>query len=319
MDPLDPSDRAAARRLARGLLALVGVTVGLMVLGALVRAHGAGLACPDWPLCFGELIPAMDFQVAFEWTHRAVAGGVALAFAGLAAAVLRRPPLRRTAGPPLVLAGVLLALQVLLGALTVWHLLAVWTVTAHLVTANAFAVATLVGALRLAERADPTPPRPPVSRGLRGLLAGAGALLAAQIVLGGLVSSAYAGLVCPDWPACAGNVWIPPDASPSVALHLLHRWNAVALLGALLAAAAAARRAPGVAVPTALAAGLAVIQVGVGVANVLLRLPVEITGLHSAIAAALVLTTAVALRAAWARPVSATRPAVPLAKFQRAG
>jgi len=319
MDPLDPSDRAAARRLARGLLALVGVTVGLMVLGALVRAHGAGLACPDWPLCFGELIPAMDFQVAFEWSHRVVAGGVALAFVGLAAAVLRRPALGRTAGRPLVLAGALLAVQVLLGALTVWHLLAVWTVTAHLVTANAFVVALLVGALRLAERAAPGLPRPPVSGRLRGLLTGAGLLLAVQIVLGGLVSSSYAGVACPDWPPCAGDVWIPADASPSVALHLLHRWNAVAILGALLAAAASARRKPGLAGPTALAAGLTVIQVGVGVANVLLRLPVEITGLHSALAAVLVLTTAVALRGAWARPVPAARPEPPLAKFLRAG
>jgi len=319
MEPCDPADRVAARRLARGLQALVGVTVALMVLGALVRAHGAGLACPDWPLCFGELVPAMDFRIAFEWSHRVLAGAVALGFAGLATAALRRHPLRRAAGPALLLAGALLGAQVVLGALTVWKLLAVWTVTAHLLTANAFAVATLLASLRLAELASPPAPRPPVGPGLRALLVGAGALLIGQIVLGGLVSSSYAGLACPDWPTCAGDVWIPADAGPSVALHLLHRWNAAALLAALLVAAGAARHEPGLAGPTALAAGLAAVQSAVGVANVLLRVPVEVTGLHSALAAALVLATAVALRGAWSRPDRAPGPQPHLAGSLRAG
>ena len=59
-------DLRAARRLAAGFLALLAMTWALIVLGALVRAHGAGLACPDWPLCFGELVPRFDLKVAFE-------------------------------------------------------------------------------------------------------------------------------------------------------------------------------------------------------------------------------------------------------------
>ncbi|MGI9431363.1 MAG: COX15/CtaA family protein, partial [Myxococcota bacterium] len=91
---LPTPERQAAARLARGFFALAALTYVLIVLGALVRAHGAGLACPDWPLCFGEVIPTFDFKIAFEWGHRALAGTVGLIFLGLAIFTLLRPMLR---------------------------------------------------------------------------------------------------------------------------------------------------------------------------------------------------------------------------------
>ena len=57
------SEAQAARWLAWGFVALVALTTALIVLGALVRAHGAGLACPDWPQCFGVWIPHFDLQM----------------------------------------------------------------------------------------------------------------------------------------------------------------------------------------------------------------------------------------------------------------
>src|SRR5262245_49023267 len=87
------ADALAARRLATAFSALLAATWGLIVLGALVRAHEAGLACPDWPLCFGEFVPRFDLKVAFEVSHRVTAGAISVAFVALAALVLRRAAL----------------------------------------------------------------------------------------------------------------------------------------------------------------------------------------------------------------------------------
>ena len=92
--------RRAARGhvLGRAFALLVALTTALIVLGALVRAHGAGLACPDWPLCFGTLVPRMNLEVAFEWSHRLVAGSMSLGFVALAAATARDAALRARVG-----------------------------------------------------------------------------------------------------------------------------------------------------------------------------------------------------------------------------
>ena len=281
-------DARYARQLSRAFGTLTALTCALLVLGALVRAHGAGLACPDWPLCFGELVPQMNLEVGFEWSHR-------------------RPATRRATATLLALGATLLVAQILLGALTVWKLLAAWSVTSHLVTGNAFALTLLWITLALGELAAPAPPRPGAPAPVRAWLALGAALLLLQLALGGLVSSRYAGLACSEWPACQGGLWFPSWRG-SVGLHLLHRWNALVLLGALLAAALAARRTASVRGPVGLALGLAAAQVVVGIANVRLGIPVEITALHSALAAGLVLSVAGAVRAAW-RGESAVRHA----------
>jgi cytochrome c oxidase assembly protein subunit 15 len=281
--------------LATGFAALVAAAAGLMVLGALVRAHGAGLACPDWPLCFGEAIPRFDFHVAFEVGHRYWAGLLSLAFVFLALRTRRDPAAWQAVRGGILLAAALLGVQVLLGALTVWKLLAVWTVTAHLLTANAFAVTLLCVALRLGELARGGAPRAPARGAGRVLVRLAALSFVAQLVLGGLVSSSYAGLACPEWPTCADGRWLPAGGGNAL-LHFVHRLNAYALFGLLAVGALALRGDPARARLGALALGLCALQIAVGVANVLLALPVEVTGLHSALAAALSLVLAATLR-----------------------
>jgi cytochrome c oxidase assembly protein subunit 15 len=302
---LAPDDAHYAHRLSNGFLALVSITFGLIVLGALVRAHEAGLACPDWPLCFGEVIPEFDVKVAFEWTHRMVAGAVSLIFAGLGWMVLRRPATRRVGSRYLIVGALLLALQILLGALTVWKLLASWSVTSHLITGNAFAVALLWTGIALRETSSSPQIRSAVRPGARAAVTLLAVLLVAQMVLGGLVSSRFAGLACPEWPSCNGGLWFPSWRG-TVGLHLLHRWNGSALIAVFAATAFVCRSTPRLARLCAIALALGVAQVGFGIANVLLGIPVEITGAHSALATALVLTVSLALREAWRPGASPT-------------
>jgi cytochrome c oxidase assembly protein subunit 15 len=118
-------------------------------------------------------------------------------------------------------------------------------------------------------------------------------------VFGGLVSSRYAGLACPEWPTCNGGLWFPSWRG-AVGLHLVHRANGYLLLAALGALAWACRGSGRLARLARLAAALGAAQVVVGVANVLAGIPVEVTGLHSALATALVLTATAAAREAYA-------------------
>jgi cytochrome c oxidase assembly protein subunit 15 len=298
-DDLVPAEHARLRA-AASCFALVALTYLLITIGALVRAHDAGLACPDWPLCFGEFLPAMNLEVTFEWTHRLIAGSVALLFAGLTISLLRRPetplPCRRLLG----LATGLLTAQILLGALTVWLKLASWTVTAHLITGNSFCVTLLLIGCSLRDSVHGRAARPAAATHARSLVLVCAALLFVQMLLGGLVSSRYAGLVCTEWPACNGGHWFP-TWSGNVGLHLLHRMNGYALIAAFGWAVMAARGDAKLHRLLTLLLCLSVLQIAVGVANVLLGLPQEITGLHTALAAALVLTLTLAVRDLYTR------------------
>ena len=294
-----PEDPATAVWLARAAWGLVAATTALIVLGALVRANGAGLACPDWPLCFGQVIPEFDIKVAFEYSHRVLAGSVGLCFLALCGFVWRQPELREPLRPWLLVAGLLLAVQVTLGALTVWQLLASWTVTSHLVVGNAVNAGFATIAWRLSRPGSRDEAPSLASTRLRTAIAVVAILLIAQLALGGQVSSRFAGLACDEWPACHAGVWFPDFVGPR-GLHLLHRLTGYALVAALLVAATLARGAGRLSALTAAAASIGLLQVAVGVANVLLRVPIEVTGLHSLLAAVLVLLTTVCLHEAFA-------------------
>jgi len=198
----------------------------------------------------------------------------------------------------LTIAAVLIATQITLGALTVWLRLAPWTVTAHLITGNSFASTTFLLALAFRAEKGIRNIHPKVSSRRRLWITFIGGLLLIQLGLGGLVSSRYVGMACPEWPTCNGGVWFPTWVG-GVGLHLFHRMTAYALIVCLGAAAFSCRRDGRLRGATALAFALGILQVAVGVASVSNGIPVEFTGLHTALATALVLTVVFALQEAW--------------------
>jgi len=296
---------AELRGLARHAVGLVALTYFLLVFGASVRVHGAGLACPDWPLCFGRVVPPIDFGVALEFGHRVVAGVVSLGFLWLGARVwTHRAALGATTWRLVVLAAAVLALQVVLGGLTVLELLAEWTVTSHLLAGNTFCLTLLLVALRVAEARRPVD-RAPVGAGLRAASVGLAVLVAGQLALGGLVSSSHAGLACGTWPTCDGTTWFP-TFSGLVGLQVTHRIMAYLVLAAGLVPLALTGGRGRAGRAAWLVFGAILLQATIGISNVLLRMPVEITLAHTAGAAAVVLSTTWLAYEAWRAPLGAS-------------
>jgi heme a synthase len=116
--------RTAAPALAhRTALTVVAVyLLGVVYLGAYVRHAGISLACADWPLCNGQLVPALDGTTGFAFAHR-VAAAVGVALVGWVAARVR--------GPAAMSAVILIVLQSLGGAAVVWTQVGLFSALAH--------------------------------------------------------------------------------------------------------------------------------------------------------------------------------------------
>jgi cytochrome c oxidase assembly protein subunit 15 len=127
-----------------------------LVLGALVRHTGSGLAIPDFPLAFGRLVPpVLRGQVLIAYLHRLGALGVILIVSWTAARILRRHAEVAALRRPAVLMLSLLFLQVALGGLTVLSELAVVPATTHVVTGALLLATAWVATLRSFRRIAP--------------------------------------------------------------------------------------------------------------------------------------------------------------------
>jgi len=187
-------------------------------LGAFTRLSNAGLGCPDWPYCYGHLVvphdplPTLHFKAWIEMIHRYAASLLSLFILSLFGLSLFQRIQYRTAQPillPVLLLFVLL-FQALLGMWTVTLKLMPLIVMGHLL--GGFCIVSLLWCLILQLNSRPSDSTVSTCLeeeknfrffALMGLV-----LLLLQIALGGWTSANYAGLSCIGFPTCNGS-WLP--------------------------------------------------------------------------------------------------------------
>ena len=264
----------------------VAMTLLLVIIGVAVRATDSGLGCPDWPLCHGQVLPALgDFKAWMEWIHRGVAAVIGVLVLALAAMAVLRYRDRASILWPSIGAVALVGFHAWLGRETVRLGNSGESVTAHLATAMAL-VAVLVYILGRSFF--------PGRIGGRGLsqrftlLAAFGAVTTyALLLFGSNVTATDAALVFPDWPLMGGTLF--PPLTNLTSAHVLHRWIA-ALVGLIVVGIAVVawrtqRHHRAVVWLAVIAAVLYPVQAVIGGLQVLTRLDAWTQTLHLALGA----------------------------------
>lgn len=300
----------------------------VIILGAYTRLTDAGLGCPDWPGCYGQLVvpqseslvdaanqafPERPVEAEKAWNemiHRYFAS--ALGFVILLIFILSLVRRLRAKSGPIKLPFFLLILVCFQGALGMWtvtlNLLPV-VVMGHLL--GGFTVLSCLFLLYLRMMNFRIPGGDPKVRrfakfGIIGIV-----LLVGQIALGGWTSANYASLACTELPICEGN-WsaklnVPgafsvPDADnyefgvhpyeERMTMHITHRFGAIIVFLYLcwLAVALYAKADSGMIKRMAsLMLVVLGVQIALGISNVVYALPLIVATMHNAVAACLVL------------------------------
>lgn len=319
------SESTALRRLVAVIL---GATLALAALGGAVRATDSGLACPDWPACYGMWVPPPAVNIWLEHSHRLLAGAVGLMIAALLILVLARHRRRRGVLIATVAVAVLVNVQAALGALVVLRLLQAELVTAHLGMSL-----VVLGLLTFLVRWSSRPADRGGSRGQGGrddraiawAFAAVAGLTFVQTLVGGHTSGLNAGLAWQTWPLYDGVVFPAIPDVPHL-VHVAHRTLGIAVLGGVGCVAVVVRRhrarqrAVGGWTPAHAwlvrgadaAVGLTLVQVALGVANLwTLTSPATVIP-HLAVATWIwTVLVATALHAAWLAPSRDTEPVGP--------
>jgi cytochrome c oxidase assembly protein subunit 15 len=318
--------------------------LAVIALGAFTRLMDAGLGCPDWPGCYGHLVvplskelqqavniqypatPLIAYKAWAEMVHRYFVGGLSLLILTIIAIILTQKKVRHQGNILLsiVLVG-LLAYQIMLGQWTVTLKLLPVIVSQHLL--GGFLILTTLWIVYLnnsnqIHKMQST--RMMSFLSILGLV-----LLLLQISLGAWTSTNYASLSCPDFPFCindqtlsfhfkeAFNLFSPIGVNyeggvlPEVirqTIQMTHRFGAlilsVYLFIFLLIAQFKLKQSPAVLKLFYLMLGLLIIQLCLGMANVIFKLPLA-TAISHTVAAALLLLTLVTITFKLTQKVSA--------------
>lgn len=286
------ADRNRLRSWSRLAGSAAVATWFLIVFGGFVRISESGMGCgDDWPLCNGQIVPDMSFATFIEFGHRVVAAIVALLVAVVAVTAWKWADagdplwtrLKRMAG----LAVILVVVQIMLGAITVWLELPPTSVILHLGTAMLLLALLMAASLnagavergRLVRAPDRT-------SGTAFWTAVFGFVV---VLAGGLVANLDAGPACQGFPLCNGLLW--PGDNPLMHVHWGHRLVAYALVVWCLFLPRMVRRSRpgdrGAARAAWIATVLAVAQLVIAAGMVSMSLPDWMRVTHAALAAAL--------------------------------
>ena len=327
-----------SRSVTRFALLTTVVALVVVMLGGYVRLSDAGLGCPDWPGCYGRLLApsvtetaqvAKDYERPLEvgkaWKemiHRYLAGVLGLFILALAVIAWRR---RREPGQPYRMAALTVGLvifQAVLGMWTVTLLLKPFVVVLHLL--GGFTILALLW-WQVLRNGCWWLPRPDVGidssvKRFRPWLVLAFVVLIAQVFLGGWTSTNYAALSCPDFPTCHGK-WVPHmdldegfvlwrglgqdyeggvlDGAARVGIHYVHRVGALITflyIGGFALWLLVAGKLGGFA---ASIIALLLTQISLGIANVVMGLPLWVAVLHNGVAALLLLSLVTLAHRLW--------------------
>lgn len=313
------------------LTVTIFLAIFVILLGAYTRLTEAGLGCPDWPGCYGHLIvpqeesaitqanqayPDMPLESEKAWiemVHRYFAGTLGLLIFCITAFVWadRKKNPKAPVGLATALS-ILVIFQAVLGMWTVtWSLLPL-VVVGHLL--GGMTTFALLLCLWFSWTDFRWRPIQPVSSGIRTWAMVAFLVVLAQIFLGGWTSTNYAALSCPDLPTCQGQ-WLPElnpsaafdlthpigqnyqggilDNTARVTIHFAHRIGAIVVffvLGALVLQLIGEKRGHLQKLGVLLGV-LLLLQIALGISNILLLLPIGVAVLHNGVGALLFATT----------------------------
>ena len=194
-------------------------TLALVTIGVLVRATDSGLGCPDWPLCYGQVLPPLDdYKAWFEWIHRTVAAVLGLLILGVAGLAIVDHRDRPSLVWPSIGAVLLVLFQAWLGRETVRLGNSGESVTAHL--AAAMLLLGLLIFLFVRSRYPARLPGRGASQRFALLAAFSAASVYALLLFGSHVTATNGTLVFPDWPLMGGTLFPPiTDVTSSQVLH----------------------------------------------------------------------------------------------------
>lgn len=219
-------DSRAPRGLLVGWAAALGLLAwGLMTLGAFVRASESGLGCPDWPACHGRLVSSGHHAI-IEEAHRWAASVLIIGLVGLAIVLIAKHRDERRLLVAVASVISLVALQAVLGGMTVLLKNVSWTVVAHYGGAALLVGSITLLCVRLAVRNGA-----PVRRDSFSVLVSSFAVLCFGLLLmGSTVANTDSTTACgTDFPLCHGSLL--PSSGHAVAINMGHRaWALIVLL-----------------------------------------------------------------------------------------